>query len=85
MEPLAIAAAASGAIPDAIPDIVGRAIRSGEWKEEGGKLVRHAEGFPERGMDGKPITPESVMPAIRKDVPSTGRWKFVTQSAIGRM
>jgi hypothetical protein len=68
---LAAEAAAAGARPSAIPDVVDRALRSGPWKlNSKGKPVRHAaDGFPE--LDGKadPITPRSVVESFRSEVP----------------
>lgn len=67
---IAVAAAAAGMRHSAILDAVHRATLNTIWREDGkGRLVRHgADGLPDIGADGEPITARNVIESYRTEV-----------------
>jgi hypothetical protein len=64
------AAAACGVKEGAIPDVVARALRTGEWKlDSQGKLLRQKDGLPDVDTKGDYITPKNWVKSLRSDAP----------------
>jgi hypothetical protein len=64
------AALESGVKPGAIPDVVARAVRSGEWKVNSqGALMRMKEGLPDVNTRGDYVTPKSWVRRLKDEAP----------------
>jgi hypothetical protein len=64
------AALEAGVRPGAVPDLVARAVRSGEWKVDSqGKLMRMAEGLPDVDTRGDYVTPKTWVHSLKDEAP----------------
>jgi hypothetical protein len=67
---IAIAAAAAGVLPSAIPDAVNRAQAAGEWKpSKGGRFVLQKDGFPDYNDRFEPISADVFLNSLKRDAP----------------
>jgi|SRR3954454_9453085 hypothetical protein len=67
---LRTAAVEAGVVIGALPDVVSRAMRTGQWKlDSRGKLLRQQDGQPDVDTKGDYVTPKAWLKSLKAESP----------------